>query len=485
MKSSKSARRGSRLKSVVANIVESVGQGTPSGTIAYLALLLFLVVAMTFGGGPGGQDLPFWAISLTGLLLLVSGVAAGWLVGFQSLPLLFRIAVGAAVALPFFQLIPLPPALWQSLPGNGLRVEILTAFGLGSHWLPLSITPADTAYSAVMALCMLGLFLGLLALPESKLRGLLWLVVLVIAAGVVLGLVQYSSNGTLGHLYRRSHYGSLTGFFANKNHMGLTLACVIPLAYVLLKPRLDALKGAVGALAILWLAVLALLVATNSRAGIVLGLLAIFLTCLYQYPGRRIRVTLVSAAAVGVLLAIAAFVPAIGEVVDRFGQSGEDVRIGFFERTVPLMQQYGWLGSGLGSFTDVYLPTEALGWVTPLYLNAAHDDFVQIVIEAGMPGILVLILLAAAVAKAAFPLVARRLRPAAGGKKTVQPDAALLWLGLVIILLFGLHSIVDYPARRIASLVLLVLGLALVFRPYVVVRNTVPAVLQRSRRRPK
>lgn len=434
---------------------------------ANLICFVFVAICMAFGGGPGELGLSFVLISLSGLILLISAVRGAGLQTFQALPLVARLAIALAVALPFVQMIPLPPAIWQALPGHSLRLDVLQGFGLDGAWMPLSITPAETAYSAVIALAMLGLFMAVLAMPKDRIAMLVILMIVMICIGIAIGIVQFSSAGGSPQFYRVAHRDALIGFFANKNHMGLTLACLVPLSFILVEPGVREKRGLLVLLALGWITIAALLVATNSRAGLLLGLLGMLIAALRIFRQQYKLVLAGSAASLVLVIALASFVPAIQDIVARFGRSGEDVRINILDQGFPLIQQYGLLGSGLGSFVSVYAPTEKLEWVNPYYVNHLHNDWLQLVIEAGLPGIIVLVLLAAALALAARSIWLAA-PPARGRLDSALPDErSFAWAGMVVILMFAAHSVGDYPVRRVGTLVLLVIAVAFVFRPLI------------------
>lgn len=428
---------------------------------------LFVVVSMIFGGGPGTFGLQFLVVSVTGLILLIASVRGAGLRKFQSLPLIVRLAIAAAIALPFVQIIPLPPIIWSQLPGQDLRREVMLAYGLGGAWLPLSLTPADTAYSAVIGLAMLGVFMTVLAMSRDALRGLVGVVLAVIGLGIFVGLVQYSGGGEALQFYKVSHRDALIGFFANKNHMGLTLACFVPLTFILIEPHATERPGWIVLLGLGWAATAALLIATNSRAGLLLGFLAMVLASLRLFKRQYKRVLLGAGVTSMLAVALATYVPVIRDIVERLGQTGQDVRINILEQGLPLIQQYGLLGSGLGSFASVYSPTEKLIWVNRFFVNHLHNDWLQLLIEAGVPGIVVLALFGAALALAVRAIWFASATGRNALTASLPNDRSFAWAGMVIIVLFAAHSVGDYPVRRVGTLVLLVIALAWVFRTLV------------------
>lgn len=419
---------------------------------------------MVFGGGPGEIGLAFFAIALSGLALLVFALRGPGLLAFQAMPLLVRLAIAAAVALPFVQLIPLPPGLWQALPGHGLRIEVLRAFGLSDIWLPLSITPGETAYSAVIGLCMFGFFIELLGMSHDRMRAVVVCSVAVILFSIFFGVLQFTNLLPTLQFHKVAHTGDLIGFFANKNHMGLTIACLIPLTQILIGSKIHGNNNILILVAIFWLSLFTVIVATNSRAAVILGAAAMLLASFRLFPQHRKMVSLFAFGVVGAGAVAATLVPSISDIGERFGRAGDDGRFDILAQGMPLVEQYGFLGSGLGSFASVYAPTEKLEWVNRYYVNHLHNDWLQLVVEAGLPGVLVLLLGLGALALAgrAYLAVNRVSSKALATSKPNEHDYA--WAGFVIILLFGLHSVADYPLRRVGALVIFVLALAFVFR---------------------
>ena len=94
-------------------------------------------------------------------------------------------------------------------------------------------------------------------------------------------------------------------------------------------------------------------------------------------------------------------------------------------------------GSGFGSFEDVYKTVEPSALLSYRYLNQAHNDWAQFVIEGGLPGLFLLILL---VAWLGWRFIEVWISPAGSAR-----DLALVSLFALAVL--GLASFVDYPLR--------------------------------------
>ena len=110
--------------------------------------LLLLGIAIILGGGGVRYALMNAAVQLAALALLAvrpACVRTFW----QAAPTGLRILLIATLALPAIQLVPLPPALWQALPGRDLVAESLALAGSPGLWMPLSLDPGRTLVALV------------------------------------------------------------------------------------------------------------------------------------------------------------------------------------------------------------------------------------------------------------------------------------------------------------------------------------------------
>ena len=89
---------------------------------AFGALAALLLLAVVLGGGGVRYAIANLAVQLAALLVLALRREA-ILAFLKTAPLALRLLVGASVLLPILQLIPLPPYLWQALPGRDLVAQ--------------------------------------------------------------------------------------------------------------------------------------------------------------------------------------------------------------------------------------------------------------------------------------------------------------------------------------------------------------------------
>lgn len=410
-----------------------------------------IVGLMLVGGGLTGL-IATMVITVLTVTLLGLGIFHGLGATIRDAGAGVQIVLAGLIVLPLLQLVPLPPAIWQHLPGQALRVSAYSLVGVADRWQPLSLSPLNTQYTVLMAIAFVTLVTAMMTLSREALLVVLRVIVLMIVLGMLVGVGQVASGGSALRMHLRADHGALIGFFTNKNHMALALAASLPMAAATTNAYDIRRRGIpwsfVGYLAIVAVAV----VMTNSRAGVMMVTLAtllIAMRALRDQPRRYVIGGLVFAVAiVGFLLSL----PGVNAVFDRFNSVGEDLRWRFAEQSVPLLKTYWLYGSGSGSFVRLYAVNENLLWVKPTFVNNLHDDYYQVAIEQGAAGMLLLLLTGAVLIIGGIR--AWHARP---------QDRDLLYSAAIIMLLFALHSIVDYPLRRPATFPILAFAFSMLW----------------------
>ena len=413
-----------------------------------LLLPLMLVLALLLGGGGSPAPLPELALEWIGLGVLGCAVWAQGRWSWRALAFVLGLA-----ALPLLQLVRLPPDWWTSLPGRAIEHDALGLVGAAERWMPLSQAPQRTL-AAVLALIPPGVALVLAARAGEVSRTLALIAVAVVAlASVMVGAAQLAGGAASPfYLYGPEHAGYVTGFQANRNAAADVLA-IGWLALVALaagnRSRFagPARRTALGA-ALALLAGGALL--TGSRAGIVLFAATALTGGWWLLGTKRIggrglaTLALVPALLVAIVAAPRPGGGALTPIAARFADF-DDPRIELWTDTLYAARTTWPAGSGMGSFVPAFAAAERLEVVDASRANRAHNDFLELALEAGLAGLLVLAWLSVWLS---VRFAARWRAPAERGERAELVFAA----GTLAIL--AAHSVVDYPLRSMALAVL-------------------------------
>lgn len=417
--------------------------------------------------GGGGSPAPMLELVLQ---ILLAAIAAHWLITgageFSAVPRPGWWIGGLIVALHLAQLIPLPPALWQGLPGRESELAALGLIGEEHSWRPISLSPARTLASLLAAFSALLVLLGTAMLDLRSRWKLVWLVAGYGLATLVLGAAQLAAGPASGLRVFDPNSPFLTGFQANHNSTAdsllIAMLAVAASARHLTEradqrlTRTQILAAACAASLLLALGV----VLTGSRAGILLlmPVAAIELLILRRSGPVRWRTVGIatgsSIAAAGLAAILLWNNRAIAGVAARFTMEGE-FRPELWRDAIFALGQFWPIGSGQGTFAPVMMAVERLEVVDPSLPHRAHNDYIELAVTSGLPGLIVLGAVAVLLLKASFAA----LRAAAHDTRG-QVLFAAGTLGFL-----GLHSLVDYPLRSMALAALAALAAGLLFVP--------------------
>ncbi len=420
--------------------------------IPFISFCVFML-AVFFAGGSSWSDEPH-LIFLRPLALVVAGMGL-WSLRLQHIRQFWAVWLifGLAALLTASHLVPLPYDVWSNLPGRQVIVDIDKAVGLGQISRPLSMSPETT----INALLSLSVPLAALVLASQfdglRQRRALGVVLLLSFTSAAVGLLQ--ATGVNIALYALQSPSSAEGLFVNRNHQAALLALIFPMAAVAISagvgmglPRkIEAFAGAS-----MCLVVVPLVLVTGSRTGLlVAGVSLVLVFAFGLLPLARVAIrpwVRYSAALASVGALVWATIWASRDVaIMRLEDQTEDLRWPVWQSIVDMLPHYLPWGTGVGSYAEAYRVLEPDNMLRPTFSNHAHNEVLEILFTAGIPGAALLLLAVVFLAAAVW----RGLR-AAG-------DAALFKrLGIVVIILLAIASISDYPVRTPILLAVFVLA---------------------------
>jgi len=406
------------------------------------AAAAYMGLAFALGGASQANDLYDLILRLAAIPLLAWSLFR--LASRPATPRASLVLLLLLAALPAVQLIPLPPSLWAALPGRSILAADLAAAGAPAVWRPLSLTPGATLDALVGLIPFAAVFLAALSLSPKD-RGRLWAFTgLAALISVALGALQLAAGASGGFRLYEGYGRAASGFFANRNHWAAWLAASIPLLAWLFRhgeaggrpasPMASALLAGV------FLAVLAGVAISGSRAGAVLAALAVVggLVLLGRQGSRRTLGVSAVVAMAGAVIAVAGAWAA----AERFGASSDDLRFDIWADSIRLALANMPFGGGAGSFSALYAGQESPDRLTTAFVNQAHNDCIEVFVEYG--------LLALAPVTVAAILIFH-------GALKAEPASRFMCLALVVLLA---ASLVDYPLRTPALQALAALLLA-------------------------
>lgn len=449
----KRARRSRRAGQQPAAVTGPFGGSTAER--ARFWLLIGLLALCLFGGGSNRAD----AISLLWMRpLLIIGIAAMLLIPGQrdftpvKTPM---ILLGVLAGWMVLQLVPLPPALWIALPGHAPYAEAARAAGFAQPWRPISLTP-DLSWNSLLALLpAAGALLGFASIRSDQQVALAPVAIGAACLSAVLGIAQLASGPFGGlYIYADTQNTFPVGFLANRNHQAVLLASAFPLLRLWAATPAAAPSGGVRVAIAAGVALLliAMILATGSRAGIAVAALGLIGAALVVPIGGGTRLftrrnLLILAGTSVALIAIIVVVTMSGRAaaIDRllaFASYESELRLRFFPLTVRIAGDFLPFGSGFGSFDAVfrsYEPDAALG---PQYFNRAHNDLLELGLTGGVPALALLAIFLVWLGRCAIT--------AFGPGMNRHRRVRLARAGLIVIAMMLVASLVDYPLRTAA-----------------------------------
>lgn len=437
-------------------------------------LLALLAMAVALLGGSSRPDaiqlvvlrpvaVIFVAIALYSLDLKQVGEAR---------PLLIMLCVLAGWML--FQVVPLPPAIWHAIPGREPIVAVDAFLGFDELWRPVALNPWR-GWNALASLLVPAAALLIALSVRAKSSALLLAVAAIGVFDTVWGLLQVASspNGPM-YVYEHSNRGSAIGVFANENHSAVFSACaLLVIARLATDPEISRKFSWLRAVcAVAFVMILTLAMVGGSRAGFVAVVAALLASTVMIWTNhlasskRRSSLALhrdavqnrvIIALAIALVLALPAIfiafgsVPAFSNIIVQ--DPLVDLRWQLWDVSLAMAGAFWTTGIGFGSYEQSFHMFEPAELLRESYVNQAHNDWIQFLIEGGIVGVGVLLTLLIWAVRRIWRLRSKGLRGL---------SLQTFWLALFAIIAFA--SAIDYPLRApVFQLVAIWLLLVLAF----------------------
>lgn len=409
---------------------------------------LLLLLCLVLGGGQGTIGDAVCQALAAGLIILTL-----WRSETEAEAKLPRVAWIAMLplAVPLLQLMPIPEAMWL-MPEARVEIDAQLAVAGLEPAMRWTLTPFGTETALIWLLPAVALFLATLHFDTAQRLKLVTIFVAVTVVAIVLGVAQLAAGADSAlYFYSFTNNTSGVGFFANRNHFASQLVLALPFVLIGTAAWWNAQREAERPV-LLWvvagvcLAVLVILALAlvRSRAGLLLGMLAVALSLPAVLAMRKRRGTKrLMAVVIGVGLLVSVQFALFG-ILQRFEKDPmEDARFQYTQLSLQASADHAPVGTGLGGFRRAF---EAYDVDSPesAYINHAHNDYSELWLEAPSLALAVGLVLMAVFAAASWHQWRHR---EAGVRGRAMAGAAVIGL-----LMLALHSFGDYPLRTTALL---------------------------------
>jgi len=440
----------------------------------YLLVLFILVFAVLFRAG--NRPLPMMVLEISAILLLLLCILKP--AAEQILPKGLKITLWVLATFPILYLIPIPWELWRSLPGHALYSETLSLLESESSFRAASIYPLKTEIAWLAILPPIAIFIAVLRLSVSQIQTLVYILIGVATFEAMLGLIQYGEGVTSSFRFNNPYStNGAEGTYANRNHLAGFLEMMLPMCLGLLalsvghvrtelhyhrswRSRIASLSGwhmnKTVVYAFVCVIILLGLVFTQSRSGVALAMLAVFLSAVAY--SRRLGGTNVFGVIGSFFAVVTAIAIEIGlaPLAQRFTVDPlENLRFVIYSNTIEGIGTFFPIGSGPGTYPFIYPRFQSIA--ENGFVNHAHNDYLEWLMEGGLIAGLLIIMCLWFYARQ-WPKVWVK-----GYWSTFQFIQVGAGIGLLLMLL---HSLTDFNLHIPANAIYFAFLAGLFFYPY-------------------
>jgi O-antigen ligase len=380
-------------------------------TVAVFSLILGYAVL-----SQGGIPLHEWQFCLLGLGLLA--VSYYTLAPSVYLPRLSPWLFWPLLLLPCYillQFIPLPFSVLETMsPARAEQIAALNRTVSSIGVAPLSLMPPATFAHIFRIIGYIIIFLIAQAFTfQCRNQNRIWAPVIPILAVAVLE----SSIGLLRFFFEVDLTAGARGTYANRNHFAGLLEMVLPFALMysvaLYRLRYTRKKhekkndSAVGVLLTVAILLFTGIVCSYSRTGFIATLCSLALIGILYFSGRLpVRKKWHVWGLILVLMFLAFVYLPPDPFFHRFVEASSydfgtlNGRLIIWSQIPEIMRNYVLLGCGLGAFESAYLPIKDI--FPGAIITYAHNDYLQALVELGIVGFVILLILMAGLLRMAI-----------------------------------------------------------------------------------
>lgn len=426
-----------------------------------IMLIAVIIVLSIFLGGDSGYD-----IAIKPILYIASIIALAWgltrqtrsLKALLNLPFICGIVL---LSLFIIYLIPLPPALTS---GMGFRDGVANGYELANisqPFLPLTLTPETTYISLYDFLPCLAIAVLVLLVPkEEDIRFAFKGLTFAIVASALIAILQVVLTDEAVYFYDGGTRGGMpVGFFANTNHFATLMVCAIFIVFNHHRTlSFDRSRNRLNSLSTIGPGLLVFFLLSLTRCSSAVIILIALATAYWVIFANTVKGKWIALAICGGIFGLVALDYLLlgsnfKDILTQVTENKELSRLDIWSTVINSSNFPSFFGTGPGSYYETYLLMSQSSDFTSIYSNEAHNDFLQIIMEFGIFGAILMMVFLSWFVKQWF----ETLR---GSSVNRGNKLMLLFIMTVPIL----HSITDYPLRTPAIMAIFVFSTVLLVR---------------------
>ena len=230
------------------------------------------------------------------------------------------------------------------------------------------------------------LMIGAECVREESTRKIFALVMIAFGTGYAFFALaqELTSNGKIFWVHSPQSHGWIYGSYVNHNHYAGLMEMLVPIPFVATMGHMfrGGKRALIGSCAVLMAGTIFL---SGSRGGMLAFVIEMVLFAALTFGKRRSpRIALGAMAVCVFILALLIFLGEGGRILGRLGNLGPGMRLDITKDSLRMFSKRPVVGWGLGTFPTVYPSYRS--FYTNLFVNEAHNDYAQLLVETGLLG---------------------------------------------------------------------------------------------------